>query len=93
MILPQSEAFQILKQRLDCVPNFFNKIKFNDEVLSTNTKQTNRNASSIDFKQLLEHFKSIQDKQLQMKRSKQLSFLSNISNCLNVITRHLYGNL
>ncbi len=77
MILPQSEAFRILKQRLDCVPNYFNKIKYGQ---SLPIQQSNESTPVIDFKQLLDHFQTIQNKQSIKVRSKHVSFLSNISN-------------
>lgn len=85
MVLPQSDAFILLKQRLDCVPNYYNKIapppgtsdnlniksiKLNDEAVKQIT-----NNNKIDFKLLLDHFIQVQKKHKFFKRE---SFKMNI---------------
>lgn len=69
MILPQSDAFMTLKQRLDCVPNFYNKIKAADSILG-DIQQGLEN--KIDFKELLEHFVKVQEKHKFFKRQKRI---------------------
>jgi hypothetical protein len=76
-ILVKSDAFMLLKQRLDCVPNYYNKIAenssfgkltiANDESQSADlsTKEQNQ----IDFKQLLQHFIQVQKKHKFFKRN------------------------
>lgn len=68
MILPQSDAFITLKQRLDCVPNYFNKIS---PVQEKNSEQTD---NKIDFKELLDHFIKVQEKHKFFKRQKRINF-------------------
>jgi hypothetical protein len=78
MILPQSESFMMLKQRLDCVPNFYNKIheslkpSKSGEDMAKADQQTSSN-KDIDFKQLLDHFIKVQEQHKFFKRSKRIS--------------------
>ena len=67
MILPQSESFMILKQRLDCVPNYFNKIADNTQIV-----KSVENTSSIDFKVLLQHFIKVQEGHKFFRNSKRI---------------------
>lgn len=69
MILPQSDAFFMLKQRLDCVPNYFNKISDKVSMGSNMSKSQ----SKIDFKDLLDHFVKIQEKHKFFKRQKRIT--------------------
>lgn len=79
MLLPQSDAFLTLKQRLDCVPNYCNKIS----QLNTELNKTNEIKTQIDFKNLLAHFIEIQDKHRFFKKQKYIDqyrrFLNNTS--------------
>ena len=50
MILPQSESFMTLKQRLDCVPNYYNKIA--DNLNNTDIKKDQTTDCNIDFKEM-----------------------------------------
>jgi vacuole morphology and inheritance protein 14 len=74
MILPQSDAFMLLKRRLDCVPNFFNKIS-NDALPITqfdNEQVKKANKYEIDFDMLLNHFVQVQEKHRFFKNSKRI---------------------
>jgi hypothetical protein len=75
MILPQSDAFFMLKQRLDCVPNYFNKISDHRTTPNQTAVGTNQSKadSKIDFKELLEHFIAIQEKHKFFKRQKRVT--------------------
>lgn len=74
MVLPQSDAFFMLKQRLDCVPNYFNKISDKNPAQSQSGSGHSTNQSSnIDFKELLEHFVKIQEKHKFFKRQKRVT--------------------
>lgn len=55
MLLPQTDAFLLLKNRLQCVPMYWGH---NTEV---DTSLSVENQSSIDFNALLEHFQKIQE--------------------------------
>ena len=68
MILPQSDVFFSLKQRLDCVPNYYNKIANSAGNLDTKSNS----ASQIDFKELLEHFINVQEKHKFFKKQKRI---------------------
>ena len=74
MILPQSDAFLLLKQRLDCVPNYYNKIAHTSEISSLIKKEesTFKQSHSIDFKQLLQHFIQVQEKHNFFKNGKRI---------------------
>lgn len=66
MVLPQSDAFFALKHRLDCVPNYYNKISVNSETNIT----SNLDRKKIDFKELLQHFLKVQERQKFFKKQK-----------------------
>ncbi|XP_055700126.1 protein VAC14 homolog [Phlebotomus papatasi] len=55
MLLPQTDAFLLLKNRLQCVPMYWGH---NTEV---DTSLSVENQSSIDFNALLEHFQKVQE--------------------------------
>ncbi|XP_032086655.1 protein VAC14 homolog isoform X2 [Thamnophis elegans] len=61
MLLPQSNAFQLLSHRLQCVPN--------PELMQTadtaKTAQAARKTPAIDYAELLQHFERVQGKHLQ----------------------------
>jgi vacuole morphology and inheritance protein 14 len=81
MILPQSDAFILLKQRLDCVPNYYNKItdiKVNNNLIDSSSSmstgsENNPSSSIIDFKQLLQYFIQVQEKHKFFKKSTRIS--------------------
>ena len=77
MILPQSDAFMLLKQRLDCVPNYYNKVAIsaafkNPTLGSDNQMEFSSVENSIDFKELLTHFVEVQKKHKFFKKSSRL---------------------
>jgi vacuole morphology and inheritance protein 14 len=70
MILPQSESFMTLKQRLDCVPNYYNKIA--DNLNNTDTKKEQTTDCNIDFKELLQYFIKVQETHKFFRNSKRI---------------------
>ncbi|KAL0278812.1 UNVERIFIED_CONTAM: hypothetical protein PYX00_000512 [Menopon gallinae] len=57
MLLPQTEAFQALRNRLDCIPSFaFNCDK------RTKTNQDKTKEETLDFQALMQHFLAVQEK-------------------------------
>ena len=55
MLLPQTDAFILLKNRLQCVPNYWG-------IAMEETKDASiESQSKVDFKELLEHFQQIQN--------------------------------
>ncbi|XP_067854362.1 protein VAC14 homolog [Heptranchias perlo] len=67
MLLPQSKAFQLLSQRLQCVPN--------PELMRTTPREkpatSNRQVpSEIDYSELLQHFETVQNKHLEIKHQR-----------------------
>ena len=75
MILPQSDAFLLLKQRLDCVPNYYNKIA-QTIIPNTDINTSNNSNDIIEFKQLLQHFIQVQEKHKFFKKTKRVSINS-----------------
>lgn len=71
MILPQSDAFLLLKQRLDCVPNYYNKVNVSD-ALKENEMAVDKSENSIDFEDLLKHFIGVQKKHKFFKKNSRL---------------------
>lgn len=55
MLLPQTDAFHLLKNRLQCVPNYWQQTQQQIK-LSTSSRPTDQ----IDFEVLLQHFQRIQ---------------------------------
>uniref|UniRef100_UPI00398E6C95 protein VAC14 homolog isoform X2 n=1 Tax=Pristiophorus japonicus TaxID=55135 RepID=UPI00398E6C95 len=67
MLLPQSKAFQLLSQRLQCVPN--------PELMRTTPSEkpvtSNRQIpSEIDYSELLQHFEKVQKKHLEIRHQR-----------------------
>ncbi|XP_019764516.2 protein VAC14 homolog isoform X2 [Dendroctonus ponderosae] len=60
MLLPQTEAFVILKTRLSCIPSLH--LQFDDKVV------VRKKSSDVDFQKLLAHFKEVQEKHKQYKK-------------------------
>ncbi|GAB1601196.1 protein VAC14 homolog [Argonauta hians] len=71
MLLPQSEAFRILQARLQCIPNF--------HLTPVNRKKPKEDrilVEKIDFKELLNHFLSVQKKHRESRIShRYMSFM------------------
>lgn len=66
MLLPQTEAFTLLKNRLQCVPMYW------DHQLPAKTNELSvEDQSGIDFNGLLGYFKSIQDKHQELRNQQQ----------------------
>lgn len=70
MLLPQTEAFTLLKNRLQCVPMYGG---CSGPLPATQSNELSvEDQSGIDFKTLLEHFKSVQDQHQQQRHQQQL---------------------
>ncbi|XP_062552175.1 protein VAC14 homolog [Armigeres subalbatus] len=54
MLIPQTEAFHLLRNRLQCVPNYWG------QPAKINSKSSNESQSKINFKQLFENFQQVQ---------------------------------
>lgn len=69
MLLPQTEAFNLLSNRLQCVPNYWGQPT---KIIS---KSSNESQSKINFKQLFEHFQRVQKlhqkQRLQQRKKNQ----------------------
>ncbi|KAI1285478.1 Protein VAC14 -like protein [Halotydeus destructor] len=62
MLLPQSDAFHILRKRLQCVPN----LRLIEE--SRRREGNSPSQPSMDFKELLRHFQQMQEKHQNFQR-------------------------
>ncbi|XP_055376093.1 protein VAC14 homolog [Condylostylus longicornis] len=62
MLMPQTDAFMSLKNRLQCVPNYWGQSPLKDEL-------SIQSQSQIDFDELLQHFQKIQ----QMHREQRIT--------------------
>ncbi|XP_065072860.1 protein VAC14 homolog [Ochlerotatus camptorhynchus] len=69
MLLPQTEAFNLLRNRLQCVPNYWG------QPAKINSKSSNESQSKINFKQLFAHFQRVQElhqkQRLQQRKKNQ----------------------
>ncbi|EAT36537.1 AAEL011389-PA [Aedes aegypti] len=54
MLIPQTEAFNLLRNRLQCVPNYWG------QPAKINSKSSNESQSKINFMKLFEHFQHVQ---------------------------------
>lgn len=60
MLMPQTEAYRTLKNRLDCIPTIVLSLELlKDEELEV--FKGSSNASDVDFDQLLAHFDAVQE--------------------------------
>ncbi|XP_014285710.1 protein VAC14 homolog isoform X1 [Halyomorpha halys] len=66
MLLPQSEAFHVLRHRLDCIPRHINCIQRSDVTFEDGNK-----FKSMNFNELLEHFQQIQDNHAHQRLSER----------------------
>ncbi|XP_015918510.1 protein VAC14 homolog [Parasteatoda tepidariorum] len=64
MLLPQSDAFHTLKNRLACVPN----VQLMPP-LKSKSKEDRKPPSFINFDELISHFKELQDRRLKEKKA------------------------
>lgn len=55
MLLPQTEVFNLLRNRLQCVPNYWG------QPATLNSKSSNESQSKINFGELFAHFKRVQE--------------------------------
>uniref|UniRef100_A0A8C4X627 Protein VAC14 homolog n=1 Tax=Erpetoichthys calabaricus TaxID=27687 RepID=A0A8C4X627_ERPCA len=64
MLLPQSQAFQLLSHRLHCVPN--------PELMRTRQEEKRRRPTpvDIDYGELLQHFDRVQNKHLEIRNQR-----------------------
>ncbi|XP_059848504.1 protein VAC14 homolog isoform X1 [Hypanus sabinus] len=67
MLLPQSKAFQLLSQRLQCVPNPELMRATPSEKSTTANRQV---PSEIDYNELLQHFEKVQNKHLEARHQR-----------------------
>ncbi|XP_021340056.1 protein VAC14 homolog [Mizuhopecten yessoensis] len=67
MLLPQSEAFKLLRYRLDCIPHY--QLATVNEKLKGKAQQDQRPlVSKINFPDLLKHFQKVQEKHREARR-------------------------
>ncbi|XP_054856657.1 protein VAC14 homolog isoform X1 [Eublepharis macularius] len=69
MLLPQSNAFQLLSHRLQCVPNPELMQTADGSKTSLATKKSAATAA-IDYTELLQHFEKVQNKHLQVRHQR-----------------------
>lgn len=67
MLLPQSQAFQLLSHRLRCVPNP-ELMRTVDDSKSRNVKRSNQ--VHVDYSELLKHFDHVQSKHLEVRHQR-----------------------
>ncbi|BFZ12886.1 hypothetical protein BsWGS_15925 [Bradybaena similaris] len=78
MVLPQSEAFKLLRYRLECIPQINLTL-----ALDTDTKKRGEERSlvkKINFDALLDHFLSVQAKHREYKRKQVAYKISTVKN-------------
>ncbi|XP_044735191.1 protein VAC14 homolog isoform X2 [Chrysoperla carnea] len=81
MLLPQSDAFHTLRQRLACIPShhLYCDNRIGNEVNNT----VNTKLSKMDYKQMLEHFLQIQDKHKTSKQAIRAKNLNSLEYDMN----------
>ncbi|KAK3565129.1 hypothetical protein QTP86_033380, partial [Hemibagrus guttatus] len=67
MLLPQSQAFQLLSQRLRCVPNP-ELMRTVDESKPASSKRSAQ--PQVDYKELLQHFEHVQSKHREVRHQR-----------------------
>ncbi|XP_063053232.1 protein VAC14 homolog [Engraulis encrasicolus] len=67
MLLPQSQAFQLLSHRLRCVPNP-ELMRTVEDSKPCNTKRSNQ--AHVDYMELLQHFDRVQSKHLEVRHQR-----------------------
>ncbi|XP_008327808.1 protein VAC14 homolog [Cynoglossus semilaevis] len=73
MLLPQSQAFQLLSHRLRCVPNpELMRTVDESKYMDSKQKVTSKRASQlqIDYNELLQHFDRVQSKHLEVRHQR-----------------------
>uniref|UniRef100_A0A2I3H357 Protein VAC14 homolog n=1 Tax=Nomascus leucogenys TaxID=61853 RepID=A0A2I3H357_NOMLE len=68
MLLPQSNAFQLLSHRLQCVPN--PELLQTEDSLKAAPKFQKADSPSIDYAELLQHFEKVQNKHLEVRHQR-----------------------
>lgn len=73
MLLPQSQAFQLLSHRLQCVPNpelmrTVDESKYMDSKQQAFSKRASHN--HVDYSELLQHFERVQSKHLEVRHQR-----------------------
>lgn len=73
MLLPQSQAFQLLSHRLQCVPNpelmrTVDESKYMDSKQQAVSKRAPHN--QVDYSELLQHFERVQSKHLEVRHQR-----------------------
>lgn len=73
MLLPQSQAFQLLSHRLRCVPNpellrTVDESKYMDSKLQVASKRATH--TQMDYNELLQHFDRVQSKHLEVRHQR-----------------------
>lgn len=73
MLLPQSQAFQLLSHRLQCVPNpelmrTVDESKYMDSKQQAVSKRASHN--QVDYSELLQHFERVQSKHLEVRHQR-----------------------
>lgn len=66
MLLPQSEAFQLLRRRLNCIPNFH--LATVSQSKPDKVTDNREYVKDIDFDGLLEHFKMVQARHREARK-------------------------
>ncbi|KAL1513807.1 hypothetical protein ABEB36_003166 [Hypothenemus hampei] len=66
MLLPQTEAFSMLKARLGCIPSLH--LQLNAQ-FTMDTRNKDRIRPNIDFQVLLQHFRAVQERHKEYKRT------------------------
>ncbi|XP_046552711.1 protein VAC14 homolog isoform X1 [Haliotis rubra] len=79
MLLPQSEAFKLLRYRLECIPHYH----FHDKTSKPKKKEERPLVAKINFEELLAHFHKVQAKHRDSKRSQHALKLSAVK-ALNI---------
>lgn len=70
MLLPQTEAFNTLQQRLNCIPSLHLRCCSDQSLkVGKTTKDCSVHSKYINFTELLQHFVSVQDKHHQQKQT------------------------
>ncbi|XP_025830153.1 protein VAC14 homolog isoform X2 [Agrilus planipennis] len=70
MLLPQTEAFHMLKTRLSCIPSLY--LDYGKRKNSLEAKPLPKRFKTIDFKKLLNNFLLIQDKHRDVKKTTRI---------------------
>jgi len=67
MLLPQSEGFHVLQRRLNCVPSFH--LPPGSKLHGSPKTEERVHVKEIKFDELLEHFKTVQERHRTAKQA------------------------